>query len=200
MGSVSEEKKETISKEAEVEKKEVEERKEPDELKKVVAESMARKNEIATLKAKLDEIEAEKVKQEEAKLLKAGEYEKLIKAKEEEISKLRPDAEAYSAYKTSVIEDTKKVLGEDWEDAFGSLPLSAIQKLAKVQVKKEKIDTDTGIKGAKEDFKIELTEGDKAEAIRRYPSSTLEKAYELYKDNLIKIKQRQIQKEKQNGK
>jgi len=188
MGSVSEEIKEVVK------EKEVGKEKEVDQLKIVTAESMARKNEIATLKAKLDAIDAEKVKEQEAKLLKDGEYKTLIETKEAEIARLKPDAEAYGLYKESVTAQLKEEMGDNWDDAFASLPLSTQQKMAKVQVvKTEKIDVDN-TSTDKMVVKIELTETDKNEALRRYPNSEPEKAYEFYKHNLMKIRERQKQK------
>ena len=192
MGSVSEENKEKV--EDSTKEKEVGKEKEVDQLKIVTAESIARKNEIAKLRAELDAIEAEKTKSAEAKLLKDGEYKTLLESKEAEIAKLKPDAEAYAMYREDVVNQIKESMGDSWEDAFASLPLSAMQKLAKVQIAKaDKIEVDNN-QSEKITVKLELTENDKEEALRRYPSSTPETAFELYKSNLLKIRERQKQK------
>ena len=192
MGSVSEENKEKV--EDSTKDKEVGKEKEVDQLKIVTAESIARKNEIAKLRAELDAIEAEKTKSAEAKLLKDGEYKTLLESKEAEIAKLKPDAEAYAMYREDVVNQIKESMGDSWEDAFASLPLSAMQKLAKVQIAKaDKIEVDNN-QSEKITVKLELTENDKEEALRRYPNSTPETAFELYKSNLMKIRERQKQK------
>ena len=192
MGSVSEENKEKV--EDSTKEKEVGKEKEVDQLKIVTAESIARKNEIAKLRAELDAIEAEKTKSAEAKLLKDGEYKTLLESKEAEIAKLKPDAEAYAMYREDVVNQIKESMGDSWEDAFASLPLSAMQKLAKVQIAKaDKIEVDNN-QSEKITVKLELTENDKEEALRRYPNSTPETAFELYKSNLLKIRERQKQK------
>lgn len=161
-------------------------------------EAASRRIEAKQLKEKLEAIELKESKEAEEKLKKNGEYEKLLSEKESLIAGLNEKAKAFDEYYNAEIENAKKVLGENWEDEFSKLSLPALKKLtstfSKEAVKKVDHDDPTGKK--KEESKIELTESEKNEALRRYPNMIPEKAYELYRGNLIT----KLEREKTKGK
>lgn len=161
-------------------------------------EAASRRIEAKQLKEKLEAIELKEAKEAEEKLKKNGDYEKILSEKETLISGLSEKAKAFDEYYNSEIENAKKVLGENWEDEFSKLSLPAIKKLTSTFTKEaiKKVDHDDPTKQKKEESKIELTESDKGEALRRYPNVSPERAYELYKGNLITKLEREKLKDK----
>jgi hypothetical protein len=112
------------------------------EFKEVVAQRQINKQKVDELEQKLKAIEDTQKKAEEEKAKADGKLGELLKAREDEVVKLKldfetakADADAYHKYQTSVIEEAKKVMGEKWDDNFAKLPLDTVVKLAGVSMK-----------------------------------------------------------------
>jgi hypothetical protein len=152
-------------------------------------EAASRRIEAKQLKEKLEAIELKEAKEAEEKLKKNGDYEKILSEKE---AKLADEIRAME------IESAKKIFGDNWKDEFENLSIPALKNLTAMVSKEvvKKVDHDDPTKQKKEESKVELTESDKSEALRRYPNLSPERAYELYKGNLIT----KLEREKTKGK
>jgi hypothetical protein len=106
----------------------------------------SRLNDVSKTKKELEDelkvIKDGQKKAEEEKAKADGKLGELLKAREDEVVKLKldfetakADADAYHKYQTSVIEEAKKVMGEKWDDNFAKLPLDTVVKLAGVSMK-----------------------------------------------------------------
>jgi hypothetical protein len=106
----------------------------------------SRLNDVSTskkeLEIKLKAIEDARKKEEEEKAKADGKLGELLKAREDEVLKLKSDyntakadADAYHKYQASILEEAKKVMGDKWDDNFAKLPLDTVVKLAGVSSK-----------------------------------------------------------------
>ena len=174
----------------------------PKELVKLIratrSEAAANRVKAKELEAKLDGFQTKENKLKEEELKKKGEYQTLLTEKDAKIVELDKKAKLFDEYYTSEVESVKKTMGENWVEEFSNLSLTALKKLAATMTKEMqmKIDVDDPNKSKKEEVKLELTESDKEKARELYPHLTTERAYELYKGNLLKLKQLAKQKEK----
>lgn len=161
-------------------------------------EAASRRIEAKQLKEKLEAIELKEAKEAEEKLKKNGDYEKILSEKEAKIAELSIKAKLADEIRAMEIESAKKIFGDNWKDEFENLSLPALKNLTAMVSKEvvKKVDHDDPTKQKKEESKIELTESDKGEALRRYPNVSPERAYELYKGNLITKLEREKLKDK----
>ncbi|MBK7380787.1 MAG: hypothetical protein IPJ03_17655 [Ignavibacteriales bacterium] len=130
-----------------------------------------------------DKLKEAKRKEAEDKLKADGELQKLLDAKEAELSGLKQKADAFEALRNSEIEDAKKSLGDKWNDDYSLLPLPTLRKT--VQLLNTKPIVPGGDNGRADDPpKIALTEAQKKEAYEKFPNATKEKAEEAWFDVL----------------
>lgn len=167
-------------------------------IKETRSEAKTRRIKGNELEAELDKYKAIEQKAKDDDLKKKGEYETLLTNKDAEIDKYKPKAEEWDAYISNKREDIKKELGENWDDDYDSLNLSALEKLSAKLTKTTttKTTVDNPNNTSKEFENIELTESEKNEAVRRYPNLDKEVAFKLHKESKIKKLKRQKDKEK----
>ena len=133
-----------------------------------------------------DKAKESKRKEEEEKLKQQGEYKELLDAKEKENEALKVKADAFEQLRTSEIEESKKLLGEKWDDEYGNLSLSALRKTVKLLSVKEKVaGTDNG-EHLSDPPKTQLTEAQKREAVEKFAYMSKEKAEAAWEDVLRK--------------
>lgn len=131
-----------------------------------------------------DKLKDAKRKEAEDKLKADGELQKLLDAKEAELSGLKQKADAFEALRNSEIEEAKKTLGDKWSDDYSLLPLSTLRKTVQLLSTKPIIPgTDNG-KGS-DPLKISLTESQKREAHEKFPMADKDKAEEYWYEVLV---------------
>jgi len=127
-----------------------------------------------------DKAKESKRKEEEEKLKQQGEYKELLDAKEKELADVRIKADAFEQLRTSEIEESKKLLGDKWDDEYGNLSLTALRKTVQLLSKKEKVPGSDNGEHLNDPPKLQLTEAQRREALEKFPHSTKEKAEQAW--------------------
>ena len=165
-----------------------------DELKDIVrqtrSEAKTYRVSLRELQKEKEQTDAQKRKEAEDKLKEKGEYQKLLDAKDIENQSLKVKADAHDALVASDIEESKKLLGEKWDDEYANLSITARRKTVKLLSVKEKVaGTDNG-EHLSDPPKTQLTPQQKKEAKDRGLSE--EDYYEILQ------KHKQIKTENEN--
>ena len=149
----------------------------PDEVKKQLDRLAHLEKENKDLIASRDKAKEAKRKEEEDKLKQQGELQKLLDAKELELTQLKTKADAFEELRTTEIDEAKKALGDKWLDEYANLSLTALRKTVQLfQAKSKVATTDNGEVG---DVTINtLTAEQKKEAYEKFPYLSKEKAEE----------------------
>lgn len=186
---------ETAKKEAYEKRQETLKDKSNEELIKVINETSSEARDYRHKKREvedeLNKLIADKKAAEEKKLHKAGELQKLIDSKSQELTDISKERDSYKVkadeadeLKNAEIDETKKVMGEGWQDGYSVLTILELRNLRKSFALKPNPQGDNGATGDK--TKVTLTAEQKKEAYEQYPYGGKEKAEENYAYNLIK--------------
>jgi len=120
------------------------------ENKGILADLVAKRQEAADLKAKLDAMEREKAEAEKAALEKKEEYKTLYEKekaeREADLETYKPRAEAFDAYEQGRKESLLEALGDNADD-FKDLPLAQLEKVAAKLTTEKKNLNDAGRAG-----------------------------------------------------
>ena len=166
-------------------------------IKELRAEAKSHRLAKSEAQKKLEAIEAKENKAKEEDLKKKGEYEKLLAEKESLIEGLSKKAKAFDEYYESEVNSIKQTLGENWEDEFANLSLTALKKLGSTFTKssEKKIEVDNPNNSSKKSINIELNDEDKKEAEFMFANfDNVDEMYDAYKK--IKLKKQEIEKRK----
>jgi len=144
------------------------------------SEAKAYRLSLRELQKEKEQSDAQKRKEAEDKLKEKGEYQKLLDAKEKELADVRIKADAFEQLRTSEIEESKKLLGDKWDDEYGNLSLTALRKTVQLLSKKEKVPGSDNGEHLNDPPKLQLTEAQRREALEKFPHSTKEKAEQAW--------------------
>jgi len=121
-------------------------------------------------------------KEEEAKLLEDKKFQELIATKEREIESLKPDADAYKAFRESEMAEAKKALKDKWDDEYSKLSLPALRNM--VNILSAKKPDPGGGDGGPSGNRIEMTLNKEEEkrALEMFPGWDRDKALDAFKE------------------
>ena len=157
----------------------------PDEVKKQLDRLAHLEKENKELIQSRDKAKEAKRKEEEDKLKQQGELQKLLDAKETELTGVKTKADAFDELWKMEIEEAKKTLGDKWLDEYSNLSIAGLRKTTQLFTTSKKVaGTDDGRSDGK--ATITLSEAQKREAYEKFPTLSKERAEEDWYHVLVK--------------